>query len=112
MMHTSRLHELKEEHVMRPDRATLADAFTSLHPARVLLAEDDFELRSLLATSLRRDGFEVLEARDGAELLRYIDELVLQAKGQIGVDLIVSDIRMPGFNGLSVLGWMRKGDWA
>jgi len=35
---------------------------------RVVLAEDDDAMRTLLASRVRRDGFEVLEARDGGEL--------------------------------------------
>lgn len=38
----------------------------------VLLAEDDGELRSLLAQALRRDGHRVIEASDGSELLEQI----------------------------------------
>src|SRR5262245_58821762 len=39
---------------------------------RILLAEDDREMRRLLALVLRSEGHEVVEARDGAELLEAV----------------------------------------
>ena len=70
---------------------------------RVLLAEDDADIRSLLAWALRDDGYDVVEAEDGAQLLARLDEA-----GGVGScdplpDLIVSDIRMPRVSGLDVL---------
>jgi hypothetical protein len=54
---------------MRNDRAHLSSS-----PARLLLAEDDGDLRTLLALKLQDAGFEVTEACDGKVLLeRLID---------------------------------------
>ena len=39
---------------------------------RLLVAEDDGDLRRLLSAALRRDGHQVVEARDGAELLEAL----------------------------------------
>src|SRR6185503_11188569 len=41
-------------------------------PARVFLAEDDDEMRTLLGGALRQDGYEVVEARDGGEMLERV----------------------------------------
>src|SRR4051812_13671312 len=41
----------------------------------VVLAEDDDDMRAFVATIMRFDGFEVLEARDGAELLDLLEEM-------------------------------------
>jgi DNA-binding response OmpR family regulator len=79
---------------------------------RVLLAEDDEEMRVLLAVTLRRDGFEVLEARNGAELLKLIAREILENREKPGIDLIVSDIRMPEVSGIGALASFRKDDWA
>jgi DNA-binding response OmpR family regulator len=79
---------------------------------RVVLAEDDDGMRDLLASRLRKDGFEVLEARDGGELSALIDaanEARLMALGPI-VDLVVSDARMPFRSGLDALEFLRKKD--
>ena len=70
---------------------------------RILLAEDDPEFRALLAATLREDGFEVVEARDGHALLDYLADAV-SSEGDIDqFDLVVSDIRMPGYSALDIL---------
>lgn len=78
-------------------------------PARVLLAEDDEEMRSLLAEELRRDGYEVLEARDGVEMelrLKSVRHCPLKAP-----DVIVMDVKMPGHSGLEILSALRQAQW-
>ncbi|WP_437764600.1 response regulator [Sorangium sp. So ce281] len=79
-------------------------------PIRVLLAEDDRELRLLLATALRRDGYEVLEAHDAKHLLELMGEALVSGNGA-PVDVVVSDIRMPGASGLDLLAGLRRDDW-
>ena len=90
----------------------LQQAYVLASRPRVVLAEDDLELRGLLASTLRRDGFEVVEATDGPDLLRVIGEEILRAQDGPGVDLVVSDIRMPGLSGLNVLAGLRRADWS
>lgn len=70
---------------------------------RVLLAEDDQELRWLIANSLRGEGFEVLEAEDGLELIDRVGASLLDTLELDAIDLIVSDVRLPGWTGLEVL---------
>jgi DNA-binding NtrC family response regulator len=89
---------------------TLYEAYVATQRPRVLLAEDDAELRQLLSGVLRRDGFEVLEARDGNELLSLIGREIA-TRGEQGFSLIVSDIRMPGFTGMTILAGLRRADW-
>ncbi len=72
-------------------------------PARVLVAEDDFELRRMIALALRKDGYEVAVARDGTELLEMVAEAYLGDGPGFAFDVIVSDIRMPGWSGMQVL---------
>jgi DNA-binding response OmpR family regulator len=78
----------------------------------VLLAEDDTRMRQLVAATLRRDGFDVTEAKDGAELLDWIGELCLHPRNGRPVDLIITDIRMPTLSGLNVLTELRWDDCA
>jgi CheY-like chemotaxis protein len=76
----------------------------------VLLAEDDADIRGMIAAVLRRDGYEVDEVTDGAELLDHVGSALL-GEGPTPPDVIVSDIRMPGFTGLQVLAGLRDSNW-
>jgi len=62
--------------------------------ARILLAEDDDNLRPFLARSLENAGHEVLAFSDGE------DALPVMASGEI--DILVSDLVMPGMNGVEL----------
>ncbi len=81
-------------------------------PARVLVAEDEAELRELVAVTLRRDGYEVVTARDGSELLDRLATARLHEDTSAPVDLIISDVKMPGWTGLQILEGIRSSDWA
>lgn len=78
---------------------------------RVLLAEGDREMRSVIAAALRRDGHEVLEAHDGARLLDLIASSLVDRAGGGIPEIIVSDIQMPQRSGLEVLAGLRRDDW-
>ena len=73
-------------------------------PCRILLAEDDPEMRVLLAVTLEGDGFEVVQVGDGARLLHQIGNASRQADKRSTFDLIISDVRMPKLSGMEVLG--------
>jgi CheY-like chemotaxis protein len=73
------------------------------HMGRILLAEDDEEFRSLVAAVLRADGYEVVEVADGFDLLQHIALSLIDGGLVEPVNLVVSDIRMPGWSGLEVL---------
>jgi DNA-binding response OmpR family regulator len=75
---------------------------------RLLLAEDDREMRQLLASALRRDGYEVIEVADGFQLFEWIGRAWLGDDELNAVALVVTDIRMPGFSGLDVLAELRQ----
>jgi DNA-binding response OmpR family regulator len=90
----------------------LADAAAVNAPTMVLLAEDDDEMRRMLAAALRREGYSVREVRDGDELMAHVRGSLLQADGGTTVDLLISDVRMPGRSGLEVLRMLREEDSA
>lgn len=75
--------------------------------SRILLAEDDEEMRGALAKTLRQDGYEVTECGDGFRLREYLGSMLLSpevlGREPETFDLIVSDIQMPGVTGLTVL---------
>lgn len=64
-------------------------------PPRLLVADDDEELRAILRKVLTREGYIVTTAADGHEALRHLAENHF--------DFLVSDIQMPGPNGLEIL---------
>ena len=64
-------------------------------PARVLVVDDERSMRELLSIVLRRDGYDVLIAEDGAAGL----ELLKRER----VDILITDIRMPQMNGVDLL---------
>ncbi|NQX68722.1 response regulator transcription factor [Paenibacillus alba] len=59
--------------------------------AKILIADDDAYIRELITLFLRNEGFEILEARDGAEALAIM--------GETRVDLVILDIMMPELDG-------------
>jgi putative two-component system response regulator len=63
-------------------------------PFRILLAEDDAPSREFMRKLLAADGYEIVEACDG--------ESAFDLLGRERVDLVVSDIMMPGGNGLDL----------
>jgi DNA-binding response OmpR family regulator len=67
--------------------------------ATVLVAEDDEDILLLVATRLKRDGFDVVTARTGVEAL----ELVREHRPQVAV----LDISMPPPDGLEVVRQIR-----
>src|SRR5262245_34058494 len=64
--------------------------------ATVLIADDDQLVRDLLNRILERDGYNVLTAADGQEALQLASE-----HGNV-IDMLVSDIQMPGMNGIEL----------
>jgi two-component system response regulator PilR (NtrC family) len=62
---------------------------------RVLVVDDERSMRELLSIVLRRDGYDVLIAEDGAAGL----ELLKRER----VDILITDIRMPQMNGVDLL---------
>jgi len=80
-------------------------------PRRILLAEDDADLRSAAATALREDGHEVIEVQDGGRLLVRIAGAYSEHTREVAYDVIVSDIRMPVCSGIQILENVRKAHW-
>jgi CheY-like chemotaxis protein len=73
---------------------------------RIVVADDDGEMRALIRQALVLDGYEVLEARDGVELTRALRAARVDVLA--AVDLVVTDVRMPGLDGLAVLDALRR----
>jgi DNA-binding NtrC family response regulator len=74
---------------------------------RVLLAEDDDDVRVALADGLRQGGNEVVDVADGNKVKAYIDECVLCDVPAPRVHVLVTDLRMPGVSGLGLLAYLK-----
>src|SRR2546422_521742 len=62
---------------------------------KLLVVDDEKNLRALYQSELSQEGYEVVVATDGNEAVRMLD--------QEKPDLIVLDIRMPGIDGLETM---------
>jgi CheY-like chemotaxis protein len=70
-------------------------------PTTVLVADDDDDLRSLVAATLRNDGYTVVEVADGTEALDYLSRALDEP--HLRPDIVLTDVRMPNLSGLGVL---------
>jgi DNA-binding response OmpR family regulator len=75
---------------------------------RVLLAEDNPSLRSLIVDVLTLEGYRVTEVSDSAEMQRAIAASESAGAAEGPYELVVTDIRMPGKSGLEALAELRK----
>ncbi len=64
-----------------------------MQPAKILVADDEQNLRRVLVALLRRDGHEVVQAATGLEAIERLHE----------VEVVITDLRMPGADGMEVL---------
>ncbi|RLI69184.1 hypothetical protein DRO91_04800 [Candidatus Heimdallarchaeota archaeon] len=64
---------------------------------KIMIAEDDPEIRKLFKKILIENGYETVEAIDGEEALSIYDAL------EVKPNLIILDYRMPRFNGIEVI---------
>ncbi len=67
---------------------------------KILIVDDDQLLRQVLANDFVRRGYDVVEAGDGSQALKCIE--------QEKVDLVISDVRMPKIGGVELLTTIRQ----
>jgi CheY-like chemotaxis protein len=92
-------------HMRLPIPVTLPDVVVGLpmtvapRPARLLLIEDEPEVQAVLAELLREAGYGVAVAKDGMEGIEHCE--------RESVDVVLSDISMPGISGWDVAARLR-----
>ncbi len=64
-----------------------------MQPAKILVADDEQNLRRVLTALLRREGHDVVQAANGGEAIERLAD----------VDVVITDLRMPGADGMEVL---------
>ena len=63
--------------------------------SRVLIVDDELNMRLVLGAMLKKEGYDVLAAADGLDALRILK--------QESVDVVVTDLRMPKLDGMGLL---------
>jgi two-component system cell cycle sensor histidine kinase/response regulator CckA len=85
-------------HVLEPSTPRDSPPTTPTPPRRILVVEDDPQVRHVVARLLRRARYEVVEAGEGAEALKILT--------RTRVDLVVADVFLPGLAPREFLDWM------
>jgi CheY-like chemotaxis protein len=92
---------------MFPALPTTHCAPLSIRP-RILIAEDDADMRRALMDAFGEDDYDLIEVDSGIALC----EMLRSAKRLSELpSLIISDVRMPGLNGLAVVQAVRSWGW-
>jgi DNA-binding response OmpR family regulator len=82
------------------DRKNAGTGFAAVWPMRVLVIEDNAELRDYLRLALESQQYEVLTARNGQEALGYLNGHA--------VDVVLTDLFMPEMDGIEVIAALRR----
>ncbi len=70
------------------------------HQARILVVDDEADVRLLLAREISDRGHEVVVAADSAQ--------AMEEMGRGDVDVVLTDIRMPGMDGIELTEWIKS----
>jgi two-component system, chemotaxis family, chemotaxis protein CheY len=71
---------------------------------RVLVVDDEAQVRKPISIMLAKDGYEVVEAQDGEEAI----EALQSGDNPLMVDTVLCDIRMPNINGKEAIAYFRS----
>ncbi|EFL51948.1 response regulator receiver protein [Solidesulfovibrio fructosivorans JJ]] len=66
---------------------------------RILTVDDAKSVRGLVSQTLRQAGYDIAEAVDGADALEKASE---------GIDMVITDLNMPGMGGLELITRLRE----
>jgi type II secretory ATPase GspE/PulE/Tfp pilus assembly ATPase PilB-like protein/ActR/RegA family two-component response regulator len=92
-----------------PERPAIGEAFELIESetagrrtggVKVLLVDDEDQLRRVMRDLLERDGYDVSEAADGVQALDQVD--------RVAPEIIVLDLNLPGLDGYGVLAHLRS----
>jgi len=81
---------------------SIMDICSSTH-GRILIIEDDQDIRGILKHQLEQGGHQVIEAKDGQEGI----DLMKKGSNLLQVGLIITDIRMPKVNGVEAIDYIK-----
>lgn len=110
--------ELCSESALKPldsDMMSRSETNPEREKRTVLVADDSLFIRKTLCSSLRSAGYTVLEAENGAEAWKIVQQTMQQA-AQDGstfrkyIQMIITDVEMPQMDGLHLTSLIRKED--
>jgi two-component system chemotaxis response regulator CheY len=70
---------------------------------KILIIEDNLDVRDILKLQLQQAGHQIIEAKDGEEGI----ELMKKGSNLLQVGLIITDIRMPKVNGVEAIDYLK-----
>jgi len=71
---------------------------------RVLVVDDEPDIRKVVRMALQKAGYEVLEAENGAKAI----EMINTGENRLLLDVMICDIRMPKVNGIEAISYFRQ----
>ena len=71
---------------------------------RVLIVDDEPDVRKVVRMTLEKVGYDVLEAEDGEKAIATLSE----GENNLLLDVIISDIRMPNINGVEAIKYFQQ----
>jgi two-component system chemotaxis response regulator CheY len=66
---------------------------------RIMTVDDSASVRQMVAFTLKKEGYDVVEASDGKDALSKLSGTV---------DMVITDLNMPGMNGIELIKEVRK----
>lgn len=94
---------------MSEDRKVTPAAATK--QLRILVVEDDADLREIIGDSLVESGYDVAEASCGTEAMQLLEKAFDASSTERPVDLVLSDVRMAEMDGLKLTEKIRQARW-
>jgi DNA-binding response OmpR family regulator len=79
--------------------------------ARIVVVDDDDDLRGLVAARLTRAGYDVREAPTGLELMHAVNAVGASDSAFKKLDLVIIDNQMPGLTGIETIRRLRATNW-
>lgn len=71
---------------------------------RVLVVDDEPDIRKVVRMTLQKAGYDVLEAENGEKAI----EIINTGENRVMLDVVICDIRMPKINGVEAIAYFRK----
>lgn len=83
---------------------TMTHSAEGYRQGRVLVVDDEAQVRKPVSIMLAKDGYEVVEAQDGEEAIAALQS----GDNPLMVDTVLCDIRMPNINGKEAIAYFRS----